>query len=73
MDLITTCSGLPHIAEEIFLNLQRNDLSKCQEVNENWASILKNPWFWYNRIKQNYRLSTVNILTHKSGQSNFLI
>merc|ERR1719510_1632336 len=57
MDLITRTPGLIHIAEQIFSNLDRNDLLRCQEVNEYWASILRNPWFWYNRMTQNNRLS----------------
>ena len=57
MDLITRTPGLIHIAEQIFSNLDRNDLLQCQEVNEYWASILRNPWFWYNRMTQNTTLS----------------
>ena len=57
MDLITKNPGLQHIAEEIFSNLDRNDLLQCQEVNEYWASILRNPWFWYNRMTQQTMLS----------------
>ena len=57
IDLITRTPGLIHIAEQIFSNLDRNSLLICQEVNEHWASILRNPWFWYNRIIQNTTLS----------------
>ena len=57
IDLITRTPGLIHIAEQIFSNLDRNSLLICQEVNEHWASILRNPWFWYNRIVQTTTLS----------------
>ena len=57
MDSITRSPGLIHIAEQIFTNLERRDLLRCQEVNEYWASILRNPWFWYNRMTRNNRLS----------------
>ena len=53
MDRLTTTPGLIHIAENIFSNLERRDLLQCQEVNESWARILRNPWFWYNRLKKN--------------------
>ena len=58
MDRITRTPGLIHIAEQIFSNLERNDLMQCQEVNEYWASILRIPWFWYNRMTQNTTLSS---------------
>ena len=53
MDLITRTPGFIHIAEQIFSNLDRNDLLRCREVNEYWASILRSPWFWYNRMMKN--------------------
>ena len=57
MDRITKAPGLIHIAEQIFSYLDRNDLMQCQEVNEYWASILRNPWFWYTRMTQKATLS----------------
>ena len=60
MDRITRTPGLIHIAEQIFSNLERNDLMQCQEVNEYWASILRNPWFWYNRMTQNTTLPQIH-------------
>ena len=57
MDLITKTPGLIHIAEQIFSNLEREILLQCQKVNEYWARILRNPWFWYNRMTQNTELS----------------
>ena len=60
MDLITTTPGLIHIAEQIFSNLDRYSLLICQKVNVYWASILQNPWFWFNRMMQNTTLSQVH-------------
>ena len=57
MDQITRTPGLIHIAEQIFSNLDRCDILRCQEVNEYWASILRNPWFWYNRMMQKNTLT----------------
>ena len=57
MDRITKTPGLIHIAEQIFSNLDINSLMQCQEVNEYWASILRNPWFWYTRMTQKTTLS----------------
>ena len=56
MDLITRTPGLIHIAEQIFTNLDRKELLQCQKVNEYWAIILRNPWFWYHRMTQNNTL-----------------
>ena len=57
MDLITKTPGLIHIAEEIFSNLDRKSLLECQNVNEHWGSILRNPWFWFRRMEQYAKLS----------------
>ena len=67
MDRITRTPGLIQIAEQIFSNLAINDLFQCQNVNEYWASILRNPWFWYKRMTQK------NILTEiqQKEWSNF--
>ena len=56
MDLITKNPGLQHIAEEIFSNLDRNSLCKCQKVNNHWWNIIMNPWFSFNRIKLHNKL-----------------
>ena len=71
MDLITTTPGLIHIAEQIFSNLDRNDLLQCQEVNEYWASILRNPWFWYKRMMKNTSWPTTLSEEHQREWSNF--
>ena len=46
MDLITKSSGLQHIAEEIFLNLDYEKLMLCQKVNEFWKEKLNIAMFW---------------------------
>ena len=55
MDLITHSSGLHHLLEMIFINLNCEDLLSCQKVNENWRRILQNllqnPWFWFKKSK----------------------
>ena len=53
MDMITKSPGLYHIAERIFMDLDQEKLLLCEEVNENWRTILKNPWFWYKKCRQN--------------------
>ena len=53
MDLITKSPGLFHIAEKIFMNLNQDVLIlKCQQVNEHWKSIVRNPLFWYEKCYQ---------------------
>ena len=57
MDLITKTPGLFHIAENIFSRLDRKSLWQCQKVNDHWWNILMNPWFRFNRMKSNTKLS----------------
>ena len=57
MDLITKSPGLLDIAERIFLELDHEKLLLCEEVNSNWRTILRNPWFWYKKCQQNSTLS----------------
>ena len=57
MDIITRTPGLFHIAENIFSRLDRKSLWQCQRVNDHWWNILMNPWFWFNRMKSNTKLS----------------
>ena len=57
MDLITNTPGLKHVAEQILSNLDINNLLKCQNVNKYWRSIVRNPWFRYNKMLQNTTLS----------------
>ena len=48
------------VLEQVFSNLDKNDLLNCQKVNEYWGSILRNPRFWYKRMMQNNRLSEMH-------------
>ena len=57
MDLITKSPGLLDIAERIFMELDHEKLLLCEEVNSNWRTILRNPWFWYKKCQQNSTLS----------------
>ena len=53
MDLITKSPGLSHVAENIFLNLNHEDLLlKCQAVNPHWKNIIRNHWFWFKACEQ---------------------
>ena len=51
MDLITKSPGLYHIAEQIFLELNHENLLQCEDVNKNWKNILDsedaNSRFWF--------------------------
>ena len=69
MDEITNSPGLYHIAvaERIFMDLDQEKLLLCEEVNENWKTILKNPWFWYKKCRQNSTLSV-----YQSEWENFI-
>ena len=43
LDKITNSPGLVHIAEQIFVNLNQEDLKKCKKVNKHWKGIVKTP------------------------------
>ena len=61
MDVITKSPGLYHIAERIFMDLDYEKLLLCEEVNDNWRTLLKNPWFWYKKCRQNSTLSVYQV------------
>ena len=47
MDYITNNPGLQYITEEIFVNLNHENLLKCEKVNGIWNNVLSsNPTFW---------------------------
>ena len=52
MDFITKSSGLQHIAEQIFLNLNNEKLEVCQKVNEFWKDNLNSAMFWLKKCAQ---------------------
>ena len=54
MDLITKSFGLHHILEKIFMELDQEDLQKCEEVNQIWHNIVSNKSLtWYKKLIQN--------------------
>ena len=67
MDYITSNSGLQHISEEIFLNLDGPTILICQEVNHAWNQILDNSKFWLkmctkNGLSKHNRLEWVQLI-----------
>ena len=46
MEKIINNSGLQHLAENIFLNLNYEALQECSNVNSSCKEILENPLFW---------------------------
>ena len=57
MDFITKNPGLQHVAEEIFMNLDYNNVLKSKTVNQYWYLILVNPTFWLKKCLRNGFLS----------------
>ena len=56
MEDISNNSGLQHIIEAIFFNLNYIYLLKCENVCESWMRILTNTWFWFRSCVKNGRL-----------------
>ena len=46
MEKIVNTSGLQHLAENIFLNLNYELLKECFKINSSCREILENPLFW---------------------------
>ena len=53
MEKLINNTGLQHLAENIFLNLNSADLKKCQLINQSASQILDNPLFWIKKLIQN--------------------
>ena len=51
MENIINNPGLQHLEENIFLNLNYEDLKKCQFINQSTKDIWKYPMFWLKWIK----------------------
>ena len=64
MEKITQSPGLQHIAETIFLQLDLNDIEKCQDVAVSWQKILRYPMFWFRKC-----VSRGFLKKHKSAWS----
>ena len=52
MDILTKTPGLRYVAENIFINLDFEDLENCSCVNKSWREILNNPTFWLQKLIQ---------------------
>ena len=68
MEKLTNNPGLQHVSEEIFLNLTFDCLEKCQDVDESWKSILKDPLFWLKKCIQNGHLKETKNAWKKAVQ-----
>ena len=53
MEKIISNPGLQHLAEEVFWNLDIQDLDVCTQVNQSCKQILENPIFWTKKKNQN--------------------
>ena len=66
MNLLTQSPGLRHLAETIFMNLSPEDLLfKCQEVNDQWRSIVRNPLIWLKKCEGLTKEKSVSKSTRK--------
>ena len=54
MEIILKNPGLQHLVENIFLNLNRNDIDKCKLINESSFHILENPMFRFKMFIQKF-------------------
>ena len=57
MDFLTKNPGLQHVAEEIFMNLDHNDVIKSKTVNQYRYRMIVNPTFWLKKCLRNRFLS----------------
>ena len=57
MEKIINNSGLQHLAENVFWNLDAEDLKLCAQINQSCKKILQNPMFCLRKFEQ---LSTQN-------------
>ena len=52
METIISHPGLQHVAENIFWNLDFEDLKICAQINQTCKQILKNPIFCWKKFRQ---------------------
>ena len=58
MDIITKSPGLHHILEQILMELDQEDLEKCQQVNQVWNNMITNKSLrWYEKLFKQCLLS----------------
>ena len=67
MDILTKTPGFHYVAENIFINLDFEDLENCSQVNKSWRKILNNPSFWLRKLIQ------FGVLENKEYQSSWKI
>ena len=67
MDILTKTPGFHYVAENIFINLDYEDLEICSQVNKSWRKILNNPSFWLRKLIQ------FGVLENKEYQSSWKI
>ena len=53
MENIIKNPGLQHLVENIFLNLNLENLEKCQLINKSTNQLLENPRFWIKKCIRN--------------------
>ena len=51
MEKIISNPGLQHLAENVFLNLDIEDLKICGQINQSCKQILEEPKFWLKKFK----------------------
>ena len=51
MEKIVSNPGLQHLAEEVFWNLDIQDLNTCTQINQSCKQILENPEFWLKKFR----------------------
>ena len=66
MNLLTQSPGLHHLVETIFVNLPDEDLLlKCQEVNDQWRNMVRNPLLWLKKCEGLTKEKSVTKSTRK--------
>ena len=59
METIIENPGIQHLAENVFWNLNFEDLKICAQINQSCKQILENPMFWLKKFriisKENYK------------------
>ena len=58
MEKIINNLGLQHLVENLFFNLNVEDLKICAQINQSSKQILENPMFWLRKFED--RLSKEN-------------
>ena len=51
MEKIVSNPGLQHLAENVFWNLNIEDLKICAQINQSCKQILENPMFWLRKFE----------------------